>query len=153
MTLNKLIVAEELETAQASIIRLQTENQRLKRILSGACGTSPQALTLSTYQEQAHVTSKNTQIADDGLLYPVLGLVSEAGELAGKVKKIYRDKDGHMSRNDRDALIDEAADVLWYVAEVATQLGYDLADVASLNLRKLASRAERGVIGGNGDER
>jgi NTP pyrophosphatase (non-canonical NTP hydrolase) len=151
MTMTKLIAEEQRDAALADNTRLRAENQRLTRVISSI--DDPKALTLNAYQERANTTSRNTQIADDGLLYPVLGLVSEAGELAGKVKKIYRDKDGHMSMSDMDALIDEAADCLWYIAEIATQLGYELGGVARMNLEKLASRADRGVIGGSGDER
>lgn len=149
MTTTILIAEEQRDAALADNIRLRAENQRLARII--ATIYEPEALTLNAYQEQAHATSLNTQIHDDGLLYPVLGLVSEAGELAGKVKKIYRDDGGIF--HSTSALADELADALWYVAETATQLNVDLADLAALNLRKLADRAKRGVIGGSGDER
>jgi NTP pyrophosphatase (non-canonical NTP hydrolase) len=110
-------------------------------------------VTFNEYQEAAHRTSFNTEIGGDTLLYPVLGLLGEAGEIANKVKKIYRDKGGKFSEDDKAMLLDESSDLAWYLAEICTQLGVSLEDVAKHNIAKLADRAERGVIGGNGDNR
>jgi NTP pyrophosphatase (non-canonical NTP hydrolase) len=90
---------------------------------------------------------------DHPIVYPTLGLVNEAGELAGKVKKIFRDRGGVVSDDDRRALTLELGDVLWYLAELCTQLGVSLDDVATANLEKLRSRAERGTLAGDGDDR
>jgi len=90
---------------------------------------------------------------DHPIVYPTLGLVNEAGELAGKVKKIFRDKNGQISDADREALKQELGDVLWYMAQIATELNLSLAEVADANLEKLFSRLERGKIGGEGDTR
>lgn len=110
-------------------------------------------MELREYQRKAHETSHNTKIGGDALLYPVIGLFGEAGELANKVKKVHRDNDGQMSGGHHEKLVDEAGDILWYVAEICTQLGVSLDYVASVNLHKLADRADRGVIGGSGDNR
>lgn len=110
-------------------------------------------MDLDGYQYEAHETSYNTMIGNDPLLYPVLGLCGESGELANKVKKIYRDSGGYPSIDERNAVIDELADSLWYIAEIATQLNVSLSDVASANLEKLRNRQQRGVIGGSGDNR
>lgn len=83
----------------------------------------------------------------NAITYAVLGLVGEAGELANKLKKVYRDG------NDPATLNDELGDVLWYVARVADELALNLSEVALGNLEKLESRAERGTIRGSGDER
>ena len=88
----------------------------------------------------------------DGLIYCALGL-GEAGEFQGKVKKILRDDNGVLTNERKLALRDELGDVLWYVANLASELGYNLDAIAALNLMKLSSRAERGVIGGSGDYR
>jgi NTP pyrophosphatase (non-canonical NTP hydrolase) len=90
---------------------------------------------------------------DHPIVYPTLGLVNEAGELAGKVKKIFRDKAGKISDEDRNALKYELGDVLWYMAQIATELDLSLQDVAEANLEKLFSRLERGQIKGEGDYR
>ena len=110
-------------------------------------------MTMNEYQVSAHVTSKSTQIGGNGWLYPALGLANEAGEMLGKIKKIYRDNGGILGDTDRLAMQAELGDVLWYVAELATQLGINLGHIAACNLYKLADRSSRGVIGGNGDER
>jgi len=84
-------------------------------------------------------------------LYPALGLNGEAGEVAEKIKKFWRDK---LSREDvRAAIIKELGDVLWYTSEVARCWDIELDEVAHTNLSKLASRRTRGVISGSGDER
>ncbi len=87
------------------------------------------------------------------VIYPTLGLCGEAGEVAEKVKKVLRDRDGVFSHDVREDLRLELGDVLWYVSQLASELGLDLEDVACGNLDKLASRADRGVIGGSGDLR
>ncbi|AER47624.1 MazG-like pyrophosphatase [Mycobacterium phage DS6A] len=88
-----------------------------------------------------------------GLSYVALGLAGEAGEIANKAKKIIRDNDGALSDDSRGALAAELGDVLWYVAQTATQLGYRLSDIADGNLAKLADRAGRGTLQGSGDTR
>ena len=85
--------------------------------------------------------------------YPALGLASDAGEVAGKVKKVLRDRDGELGPEQIAALGDELGDVLWYVAVLAADLGLSLDTIAANNLAKLASRQERGALGGDGDRR
>lgn len=105
------------------------------------------------YQYRAHLSSLNADVNGNRLVYPVLGLANEAGEVSGKVKKLFRDKGGILDDADRQALTAELGDVLWYLAEVCTQAGIELADVANDNLVKLASRQARGTIQGSGDNR
>ena len=106
----------------------------------------------SSYQQAAARTG--TPIATDHpVVYPTLGLVNEAGEVAGKIKKIFRDRQGVITDEDRAALTLELGDVLWYVSELCTRLGISLEDVAERNVAKLADRASRGVIKGDGDHR
>lgn len=108
-------------------------------------------LTFKEYQEQAGTTAIYT--ADTAIQYLALGLASEAGEVAGKVKKVLRDKDGQFDADDIGNLLKEAGDCLWYIAMLCDELGVDMGYIASDNLTKLASRRERGVLGGSGDER
>lgn len=110
-------------------------------------------MTFEEYQERAHTTSFNTAIGGDTLLYPVLGLAGEAGEVTEKVKKLYRDKGGKVDNESLNLIAKELGDALWYVAEICTQLGMSLEGVAKLNLDKLYNRSIRGVISGNGDNR
>lgn len=101
------------------------------------------------------VGAKETAVfpEDQGIVYTTLGLVSEAGEVADKLKKIIRDSNGEMSDEAKLAIKKELGDVLWYVSALAWELGFDLNDVAETNLMKLSSRWERNAIGGSGDER
>jgi len=85
--------------------------------------------------------------------YPALGLANEAGEVLGKLKKLYRDHDGRLTPDTKAALAAELGDCLWYIAELATHLGLDLGAVAVGNLSKLQERQTAGRIQGEGDAR
>jgi NTP pyrophosphatase (non-canonical NTP hydrolase) len=91
----------------------------------------------------------------DGLLYVMLGLAGETGEISNKVKKLIRGDKGGFELNSeiRKELIFEAGDVLWYLSQLAHELGVTLEEIARLNLAKLNSRKERNVIKGTGDNR
>lgn len=110
------------------------------------------AFDFSGYQEAAARTA-GLVATDHPIVYPTLGLVNEAGEVAGKVKKIFRDRQGVITDADREALTLELGDVLWYLSELSTRLGIRLEDVAERNLAKIADRASRGVLNGDGDHR
>lgn len=109
-------------------------------------------MTFTEYQLKSRGTAIYPE-AGRNIVYPVLGLVGEAGEIANKVKKIQRDDGGELSQDRREALKDELGDVLWYLAQVATELNLNLDDLANENLSKLFSRKERGVLHGSGDTR
>lgn len=89
----------------------------------------------------------------DAVVYCTLGLAGEAGEIPNKVKKIIRDNDSEITDEVRDLILAEIGDVLWYAARLADELGESLEVVAQSNLDKLASRRERGVVSGSGDNR
>ena len=98
-------------------------------------------------------TSGNYHPHGEAVIYPTLGLVNEAGEVAGKIKKVFRDKDGEISAETREALKAELGDVLWYLAQTCTELEISLDEVAESNLTKLLDRQARGKIQGDGDNR
>lgn len=104
-------------------------------------------MTLNEYQDAAMKTALPTAQNQE---YMLLGLVSESGELAGKRKKRIRDGQGPGWEYTE---ADELGDVLWYAAGYAKMLGFTLEEIAQRNVKKLASRQERGVIGGSGDQR
>lgn len=87
------------------------------------------------------------------IVYPTLGLVGEAGEVAEKVKKILRDKQGVIDDEERRTVGLELGDVLWYIVALANEFDYTLEDIARMNIEKLTSRKARGTIHGNGDDR
>jgi len=86
-------------------------------------------------------------------IYPYLGLTEEAGEVAGKMAKVIRDKRIYMTPDEEAGILAECGDVLWNLSQIVNDLGYDLEDVARDNLTKLKDRKERGVIKGTGDKR
>ncbi len=109
-------------------------------------------MNFSDYQTKSRHTARYPSIGHP-IIYPTLGLVNEAGEVAGKVKKVFRDKDGQITPETLEALKSELGDVLWYLAQVCTELGLPLDDVAEYNIAKLYDRLERGKIRGEGDNR
>jgi len=107
-------------------------------------------MKMNDYQTAAKGTAIYPQ--EQGLIYTVLGLCGESGEVAEKVKKMIRDGDDK-SGNFEDDLGAELGDVLWYLANLASELGFTLEDIARSNLHKLQYRKSRGVIRGSGDNR
>lgn len=104
------------------------------------------------YQTEALRTAIYPNLGEN-LVYPTLGLVGEAGEVADKIKKIIRDKGGVMEESDRKKIALEVSDVCWYLAMLAYELDFTLGEIMQMNLDKLASRQQRGVLSGNGDDR
>lgn len=109
-------------------------------------------MELSDYQRLSRRTAVYPNAGSD-LTYPALGLCGEAGETAEKVKKTLRDDGGVLTDERREALAKELGDVLWYLAQLATEAGLELDRVAEENLDKLLSRKERDVLSGSGDDR
>lgn len=107
--------------------------------------------SLHSYQE--FVRSTKAYGDEYNLVYPVLGLASEAGEVAGKLKKIMRDNDGQLTQESFYDIVSELGDVLWYVTAAADDMGITISDVFYENYKKLSSRKSRGVIKGSGDNR
>jgi NTP pyrophosphatase (non-canonical NTP hydrolase) len=108
-------------------------------------------MDLSEYQRLSRRTAEYPREA--WLAYPALGLAGEAGEVAEHAKKAIRDDGGTVSEERRAAMGKELGDVLWYVAQIASELDLQLDDIAQTNLDKLLSRQRRGVLSGSGDER
>lgn len=108
-------------------------------------------MELSEYQRVSRRTAGYPREA--WLAYPALGLAGEAGEVAEHAKKAIRDDGGSVSDPRKAAMAKELGDVLWYVAQLATELRLDLDEIAEGNLAKLLSRQERGVLSGSGDDR
>jgi NTP pyrophosphatase (non-canonical NTP hydrolase) len=123
--------------------------------------SAAKALTFNEYQALARTTAiyprqevaANQPIPANNLVYVTLGLAGETGEVAEKIKKVIRDAKGLVTEEKREELKKELGDVLWYLANFATELGFDLGAVAQANYEKLKSRQERNVISGSGDNR
>lgn len=122
---------------------------------------------LKEYQERANSTCK---VESANFSYMFLNLVGEVGEFASKVAKDIRygrtkiiDNDYHSDwkrfptteewKERAEELKKEAGDILWQLAGLCTYMGWQLEDIAQMNLDKLKSRQERNVIDGDGDNR
>lgn len=88
-----------------------------------------------------------------GVVYCVLGLVGESGEIADKLKKVVRDKNNQLGEVEVLAFAKELGDVLWYLSNLAYELGFSLEEIAQMNIDKLQSRMERDKLSGSGDDR
>jgi NTP pyrophosphatase (non-canonical NTP hydrolase) len=109
-------------------------------------------MNFKEYQKSSRKTAIYPN-ADNNFIYPTLGLVGEAGEVAEKIKKVIRDKEGVLDDEKKKEIEKELGDVLWYVSQLASELGLSLEEVAEKNIEKLYSRMDRGKLGGEGDER
>jgi len=109
-------------------------------------------MDLNSYQAAARRTAIYPNLGQN-ITYPTLGLCGEAGEVAEKIKKILRDQEGKIGPDERAGLLLELGDVLWYISQLASELGLPLQKVAQANLDKLAGRAQRDRLGGSGDNR
>ena len=109
-------------------------------------------MTFQEYQDKSRETALYPN-RDNNFIYPTLGLAGEAGEVAEKIKKVLRDDAGQVSDDKKQELAKELGDVLWYLAQLATEMNLKLEDIAAGNLEKLFSRKERGKLHGSGDNR
>ena len=109
-------------------------------------------MNFQEYQEAANSTVKYPD-SGKNFIYPTLGLVGEAGEIANKVKKIQRDIGNVVDEAFRKDILSELGDVLWYTSQLAREFGSSIEEVAQMNMEKLASRKDRGQLGGSGDNR
>ncbi|HWT40338.1 MAG TPA: nucleoside triphosphate pyrophosphohydrolase family protein [Dongiaceae bacterium] len=109
-------------------------------------------MNLNEYQTLALRTASPKDKKNE-LFHLLLGLCGETGEIAEKAKKIVRDQESDFSKFDKDDLKKELGDVLWHIAVIADYFDIKLEDIGDTNIKKLASRLERGVIAGSGDNR
>jgi NTP pyrophosphatase (non-canonical NTP hydrolase) len=110
-------------------------------------------MNMNDYQQQSAKTAIYPSVGGHRWIYPALGLVNEAGEVNGKLKKILRDHNGVIDDQKRQEIGKELGDVLWYVSQLASELKLSLDDIATNNIDKLASRQQRGTLQGDGDNR
>lgn len=106
----------------------------------------------NSYQQFALTTAIYPDRGNN-LIYPTLGLVGEAGEVAEKVKKVIRDDEGVLNETNKAKIALELSDVCWYMATLASELGISLSEIFNMNVEKLSSRKERGTLSGSGDDR
>ena len=109
-------------------------------------------MNFEEYQSLAKRTAKYPDIKER-FVYPMLGLSGEAGEVANKVKKIFRDDGGIVKEERKEEIKNELGDLLWYISQLAGDLGMSLDDIAVSNIEKLSKRFENNTIKGDGDNR
>ncbi len=109
-------------------------------------------MTFKEYQKKSRKTALYPNKGKN-FIYPTLGLAGEAGEISEKIKKAIRDDDGKITKERKEDLKKELGDVLWYLSQIATEVGLSFDDIAGTNIKKLASRKKRGVLHGSGDNR
>lgn len=109
-------------------------------------------MDFNKYQKLAKKTAVYPRIGRN-FVYPTLGLLGEVGEIANKIQKTIRDDKEKITKEKREELFHELGDVLWYFAQLSTELGFELSDIAKENIKKLFSRKARGKIHGSGDKR
>ena len=109
-------------------------------------------MTFDMYQGWARLTAIYPNL-NNNFIYPVLGLCGEAGEVAEKIKKIIRDDNEIISEDKKNEVAKEIGDVIWYAANLCSELGLRLDDVAELNIEKLKNRLEQNTLHGSGDNR
>ena len=123
-------------------------------------------LSLNEYQQKAMTTCMESS---NNFSYMFLNLVGEVGEFASKSAKGIRKNVMYIGQKESDnalyftefpdmieqeeELMKEAGDILWQLSGLCSVMGWDLERVAQINLDKLASRKQRNLIDGNGDNR
>ena len=116
-----------------------------------------------TFEEYQGIIKKTAVFPQDiGIAYCAMGLAGEAGEVADKIKKLYRDKEYHdldatgksiLLQEHKDSIAKELGDVLWYITAMANEIDVKLQEVAQMNYDKLLKRRATGTLQGSGDDR
>ncbi len=95
-------------------------------------------MDINDYQQFTRTTDKYPE--GTKLLTLALGLAGEAGEVGNELKKVYRDEGGSLTRPRVVRMMDELGDCVWYVARLASELGFSMSDVLAHNVEKLQRR-------------
>lgn len=110
------------------------------------------SITIRSYQDftpSTFIVPDNPVSTQDTYLF--CGLVAEAGEVAGNYAKYCRGDFNSEELTFRTKK--ELGDVLYFVFQLATQLGLDVEDILEENKAKLQDRLNRGKIKGDGETR
>lgn len=133
---------------------------------TGQMVADKQPMTFEQYNEETLKTAKYPSMGSN-ILYPLTGLLEEAGEVAGVVKKAQRTMNNpeltelsfatgfngvsyitpHESgKKVAEKLLDECGDVLWYLNRVVVEAGSSLEEVAKRNIAKVQKRLAEGTL-------
>lgn len=111
-------------------------------------------MELDQYQVLASKTGMQGERTQEyRLMYLTLGLAGETGEVVEKIKKLIRNDAGVLDEEKKKLIVYELGDVLWYLSQLAGEIGVSLDAVGEANIQKLADRAARGAIRSEGDTR
>lgn len=108
---------------------------------------STQLKDIDDYQEKSAAFRVPTATPEER----IFGLLEEAGEVAGVFKRLFRGDYGPDVAGN--FLAHELGDLLWYIANIATDNGWKLSEILQANLNKLEDRKLRNTILGKGDSR
>lgn len=108
-------------------------------------------MTFNEYKNEAIKTAIYPQ--NYKIIYPTLGMCGECGEVAEKIKKVIRDKQGIFDADKTKEIEKELGDVLWYIANICNDLNIDFDNVAQNNINKINARVQNNTLHGNGDNR
>lgn len=109
-------------------------------------------MNFNEYQTEARKTAVYPNI-NKNLWYPILGLCGESGEVAEKIKKIFRDSNGIVTQEKKNEIKKELGDALWYLSNLSSELEISLDNVATANISKLKERQNNNKLHGSGDGR
>lgn len=104
------------------------------------------------YQKECKKTAVYPKVGRS-FVYPLMGLMGEAGEVSEKIKKLFRDHGGKLTKEYKLEIAKELGDVMWYLAQLSTEFNLKFSDVVKMNLEKLKARKIKGSLHGNGDNR
>lgn len=141
------------QDAEAIAIARRLIAEKEKNMLNDLVSNNEYRTIDSINDYQNRITQFAIYPAEHAITYLALGLASEAGEVAGKVKKVIRDSSNVFDDDAKLAILAEIGDVLWYASMLATEIGVDMSDVLAENYYKLEFRAQRGMLKGSGDNR
>jgi hypothetical protein len=92
-------------------------------------------MTFTEYQEKALKTRGRSPLR---LVYAIIGLCAQAGKLCSLHRRAYREDGGIDSETACEMQV-HCGDAQWYISEIVSVLGYDLEEVARLNLERVAT--------------
>lgn len=141
------------EDAEAISIARRLIAEKQKEMFNDLVSKNEYQTIDSINDYQNRITQFAIYPAEHAITYLALGLASEAGEVAGKVKKVIRDSSNVFDDDAKLAILAEIGDVLWYASMLATEIGIDMSDILAENYYKLEFRARRGMLKGSGDNR
>jgi NTP pyrophosphatase (non-canonical NTP hydrolase) len=145
----KVAGSNPVHRSRSCLDRIRTK--RVKQASSVRTNAS-NIMNFKEYQTESRKTAIYPD-KDNNYIYPTLGLSGEAGEISEKIKKVIRDKNGEIDEETRELLKKELGDVLWYISQLATEIGLSFDDIAETNIEKLLSRQQRNKLQGDGDTR